>query len=179
MTEFERSGMLKTARDRVKKTQWLLWAISFTALAALTPVTNLVVGTGAMRDYRLWTLEQLGLATAYLLGPIEPMVAGEATILAPFPGDIGTRDLAVAVTAAHVLVFRIDFPDGQPRSIALVGRPTDVKIELRSGALLVGPALMVSGRSGLWTIRGSPGVFQPEPVLDAWRQAAISTASTG
>jgi hypothetical protein len=30
-----------------------------------------------MRDYRSWTLEQLALATAYLLGPDEPMLAGE------------------------------------------------------------------------------------------------------
>jgi len=38
--------------------------------------------------------------------------------------------LAVAVTAAHVLVFRMESLDDQPRWIALACRSVDVKIEL-------------------------------------------------
>jgi hypothetical protein len=58
-------------------------------------------------DYRLWTLEQLAAATTYLLGPNEPMLAGEATIMPPeLVGNSSKRDLAVVVTATHVLGFR-------------------------------------------------------------------------
>jgi len=125
-----------------------------------------------LRDYRLWTLEQLAAATAYLLGPDEPMLAGEATIMPPeWIGDSSKRDLAVAVTAAHVLIVRIDFLDGQPRWIVLVARPTDVKMEVRSWVAsgFMGTALTVSRGDAQWVIRGVPGVWKPELVIDAWR----------
>ena len=105
------------------------------------------------------------------------MVAGETSMYDI--GDSWTRPLAVAVTATHVVVFRIDSLDGQPRWIVLVGRPIDVKIESRPGVFgLLWPALKVSGWSGLWTIRGQPGMFKAEPVLDAWRQAVKGTGRT-
>ena len=181
-TEFEQSGKLNNARGRMRKSQRLSWANTFAPLAWLTGVPYLVVMVQALRDYRSWTIEQLALATAYLLGPHEPMLAGEGTVLgSDVPGKPWTRDLAVAVTARHVLVFRIDSLDGQPRWIALAGRTRDVKIELLTGteALRLGPGLTVSFGSGMWTIRGIWGVFKAEPVLDAWRQAAIATGNTG
>jgi hypothetical protein len=51
-------------------------------------------------------MEQLALAAAYLLGPDEPMLAGEMSRYDVWDG--WARNLAVAVTAAHVIVFRID-----------------------------------------------------------------------
>jgi hypothetical protein len=166
-TEFEQSGKLKFARDLRTRGKRRFWALVLPlGLLGLTPAQNL----GA-RDYRSWTLDQLALATAYLLPPDEPMLAGEVSMYDVL--DTWTRDLAVAVTAAHVLVFRIDWVDGQPRSIALVARPSDVKIESPSGMFgYLWPALVVSGWNGRWTIHGYRGAFEPESVLHAWRKAA-------
>jgi hypothetical protein len=100
------------------------------------------------------------------------MLAAEATIMPPeYIGDSAKRDLAVVVTAAHVLIFRIDSLDGQPRWIALVARPTDVRMRVLPliESLFRGPALVVSRGNEQWIIRGNPGVFNPQPVLDAWR----------
>jgi hypothetical protein len=177
LTEFERSGKLETARGRLRTTGWLNWVNDvgcFLSWLALIP--HLSVTVPALRDYRLWTLEQLAAATAYLLGPNEPMLAGEATVMPPeYVGDSSKRDLAVAVTAAHVLLFRIDSFDGRPRWIVLAARPTDVTMEERSfvrAGFFGGPALTVSSGNATWVIRGSAGVFKPKPVLDAWRTAS-------
>ena len=162
------------ARDRRQKGRRLFWASAFPlALLGFNPSIDL-----GLRDYRSWTLEQLALATAYLLGPDQPMLAGEVSIYDLV--DSWARGLAVAVTAAHVLVFRIDHVEGQPRSVALAARLTDVRIEARSGVFgYLWPALVVSGGNGRWTINGyGRRVFEPEPVLDAWRKAANGTAST-
>jgi hypothetical protein len=176
-TEFERSGKLETARGSLRKRGWLNMLSDFN-VAGLTAAVLSLPAEGALRDYRLWTLEQLALATAYLLGPNEPMLAGEATILPPqYVGDSSKRELAVVVTAARVLLFRIDFLDGQPRWIALVARATDVKMKILPlvESLFRGPALVVSRGNEQWAIRGSPSVFKPKPVLHAWRQAANRT----
>ncbi|TMD97531.1 MAG: hypothetical protein E6I72_05925 [Chloroflexi bacterium] len=174
-TEFEQSGRLKKARNRRRKGRWLFWTLGFAGPDILQDTSPDILPYAS--DYRLWTLEQLALATTYLLGPDEPMLAGETSIYDI--GDSWTRPLAVAVTATHVVVFRIDSLDGQPRWIVLVGRPIDVKIESRPGVFgLLWPALKVSGWSGLWTIRGQPGMFKAEPVLDAWRQAVKGTGRT-
>jgi hypothetical protein len=170
-TKIEQSGKLETARSRLRKRGWLNWANEF-SLAGLTAAVLFLPAERALRDYRLWTLEQLALATAYLLAANEPMLAGEATIMPPeYIGDSSKRDLAVVVTAAHVLIFRIDSLDGQPRWIALVARPTDVRMRVLPliESLFRGPALVVSRGNEQWIIRGSPGVFNPKPVLDAWR----------
>jgi hypothetical protein len=100
--------------------------------------------------------------------------------------DLGgwRRDLVVAVTAAHVLVLRIDSVDGQPRWIALAARSSDVRIEvikrprITRDAVVVGPDLVVSGSNGQWTI-GSSSWLKPDPVLEAWRQATRGTVHTG
>jgi hypothetical protein len=176
-TEFEQSGQLKKMRDRRSKGRWLFWTVGFGfGLPSFlqNPSPDILPYASG---YRLWTLEQLTLATSYLLGPNEPMLAGETSIQDVV--DTWTRDLAVAVTAAHVVVFRFDSVDGQPRWIVLAARPADVKIESRSGLFgYLWPVLKVSGWNGLWTIRGQPGMFKPESVLDAWRQAAGGTVRT-
>ncbi len=174
-TEFELSGKLKRLRDRRRKGRWLFWTFSFTLPSFLqSPSPDVLPYAG---DYRLWTLEQLALATTYLLGPDEPMLAGETSIYDVV--DSWTRDLAVAVTAGHVVVFRIDSVDGQPRWILLVGRPADVKMESRWGVFrFLWPAVTVSGWNGRWTIQGQPGLFKAEPVLEAWRQAVRGTMHT-
>lgn len=179
MTEFERSGKLEIARGRRKNSERLYWARTFPPLDWLTGSALLVVGNRASRDYRTWTLEQLPLATTYLLGPDEPVLAGEGGTLAAGQSLMPplSRDLAVAVTAAHVLVFRIDSVDGQPRWIALAARCADVTIEVLRGmrstsrGMVLNPDLLVSGWNGQWTIRGSSW-FNPDPVVEAWRQAA-------
>jgi len=164
VTEFEQSGRLNGPRRLIR----LFWWNTFItpALVFLFPLL------AAMRDYRSWKLEQLALATAYLLGPHEAMLAGETSITR---GEV-RRDLAVAVTAAHILVFGIDSLHGQPRWVALAGRPTDVKIELRSLLFGLYPTLRISRGNVEWRIGGTPGVFRPEPVLEAWRQAATGVA---
>lgn len=184
MTEFERSGRLEIARGRRKTSQWLDVANGYPPLAWLTGSALLVVGARASRAYRSWTLEQLALATAYLLGPDEPMLAGEGGTLVADEFDLPPwrRDLTVSVTAAHVLVFRIDSVDGQPRWIALAARSRDVKIEITRGirttrdGIQVGPDLVVSGWNGQWTIRGASW-FKPDPVVEAWRYATKGTGN--
>jgi hypothetical protein len=180
-TEFEQSGKLEVARGRLRRTGWLNWvndAGCFLSWLALIP--HYEVLQPALRDYRLWTLEQLAAATAYLLGPNETMLAGETSLLPPEAiGGSAERDLAMAVTAAHVLLFRIDSFDGQPRWIVLVARPTDVTMEVRSWikAGFLGSAITVSSGNADWLIRGVPGVWQPEAVLDAWRTASAKRLS--
>jgi hypothetical protein len=106
------------------------------------------------------------------------MLAGETSLKdSHIAGPFVTRDLAVAVTAAHVLVFDIDSLDGQPRWVALASRATDVKLELRSLLFGLFPSLLISSGNGQWRIRGTPSVFRPAPVLEAWRQAATRMAS--
>lgn len=173
-TELERSGTVAAARGRLEKYGPAYIGVDNLAIALLM-VPARRKGDQAMRDYRAWTLEQLGMATHYLLGPGEAMVAGEVDLLPPrsLTGS-WRRDLAVSVTSAHVLVFRIDSFDGQPRSIVLAARAATVTMEVRSSvsAMFRGPGLTVRGSTGEWVIQGSPGVFNPASLLDAWRQAA-------
>ena len=174
VTEFEQSGKIKGARSFMRRSSLFVFGNTSISLGLIF----LFPWLAALRDYRSWKLEQLALATAHLLGPYEAMLAGETSLLDSHitRGSV-TRDLAVAVTADHILVFVIDSLDGQPRWVALAGRPTDVKIELRSLVFGSYPALWISCGNVQWRIRGTPGVFRPEPVLEAWRQAATRMAS--
>ena len=180
-TEFEQSGRLKRAHNRLNKTGWLNVVNDAGCLLSwIAVIPHFYVLSPALREYRSWTLEQMALATAYLLGPNEPMVAGEATIVPPvYVGDSSTRDIAVVVTAAHVLIFRIDHFDGQPRWIALAAHLADVTMEVRpffaSGFL--GPALTISGGNAKWVIRGELGVWKPNLVLEAWRTGSAQRLS--
>ena len=172
VTEFEQSGRLKGARTFMRRASLLHSWNTFISVGLIF----LVPWLAALRDYRSWKLEQLALATAYLIGPHEAMLAGETSVW-DSQTSLVTRDFAVAVTAAHVLVFGIDSLDGQPRWVALAGRPTDVKIELHSLVFGLFPAIWISCGNRQWRIRGTPSVFRPEPVLEAWRQAATGIAS--
>lgn len=173
-TEFEQSGKLEAPRSRLRKTGWLNWVNDASdALSWIALIPGYHVVGPALRDYRQWTLEQLAATTTYLLGPNEPMLAGEATVIPPqYIGDSSKRDLAVVVTAEHVLLLRIDSLDGQPRWVVLVARPADLKMEVRSfwsAGFRGGPALTVSSGNAKWLIRGVDNVWKPELVLDAWR----------
>jgi len=170
VTEFEQSGRLKRTRSFVRRGSLFFSVNTFITLGLVV----LFPWLAALRDYRSWKLEQLALATAYLLGPHEAMLAGETSLFIT-RGSV-TCDLAVSVTAANILVFGIDSLDGQPRWVALAGRPTDVKMELRSLFGLY-PSLWISCRDRQWRIRGTPSILRPEPVLEAWRQAATRMAS--
>src|SRR5260370_20116533 len=175
VTEFEQSGKLKGARTFMRRAALFLSWNTFMSLGLIF----LFPWLAALRDYRSWKLEQLALATAYLLGPHEAMLAGETSLLdsqTTYTGSVA-RDLAVAVTEGHILVFCIDSLHGPPRWLALPGRPTDVKIELRSLVFGLYPALWISRGNVQWRIRGMPSVFRPKPVLEARRQVATTTAS--
>jgi hypothetical protein len=77
VTEFEQSGKLKGARSFMRR--WAL-LISGNTLISLA-VIFLFPWLAALRDYLSWRLEQLALATAYLIGPHEAMLAGETSVL--------------------------------------------------------------------------------------------------
>ena len=174
-TQLEQSGRVAAARGRLGRYGPSYIGTDSILLSALVlPLHRRA--EEAMRVYRAWTIEQLASATAYLLGTDEPMVAGETALLEPqsLTGS-WKRDLAVAVTAAHVLVFRMDSFDGQPRWIALAARATEVTMEVRSAVSAMfrgGPALTVRGTNGEWVVQGSARVFNPGPVVEAWHQAA-------
>lgn len=173
MTEFERMGMLQQARRNIAKGRTEFWTrgLLVNVITGLSPAN-----TKGFRDYRAWTLEQLALAVEYLLGAGEPMLAGEVSVHEYW--DAWVRELAIAVTAAHVLIFRIGSLEGEPRSIVLAARASDVKIERRSGLFgLIWPGIEVSYRTGRWSIRGFTGQFDPNPVLDAWRKAVGAAAA--
>src|SRR5258708_19595944 len=107
MTEFERSGKLEAARGHGKNGGRLDLARTITPLTWLFASALLVVGARAGRAYRTYILEQLALATAYLLGPDEPMLAGEGGTLVANQWDLppSTRHLPVLLTPAHSLLF--------------------------------------------------------------------------
>ncbi len=171
-TEFEKSGRVELARKERLAGRGPFWRD--TVVWGLIGLQS--VNRRGFDDYRTWTLEQLTLATAYLLGPGEPLLAAEVSVFDLW--DTWDRDLAVVVTAAHVIVFRIDSIEGQPRWIGLAGRAIDVKIEARTGVFgRFWPALEVTRRNARWLIQGfHGGEFNPDPVLDAWRQAVKHTA---
>jgi hypothetical protein len=174
VTEFEQSGKLNAARS-VMRRDYVFYSLNpFITLGLIFGFRWLT----ALRDYRSWRLEQLVLATAYLLGPDEAMLAGETSLSDPhMTRGAVTWDFAVAVTAAHIMVFGIDSLDGQPRWVALAGRPADVTMERQSWGLGLYPSLVISRGDRQWRIRGTATVFRPEPVLEAWRQAATRMAS--
>jgi hypothetical protein len=175
-TEIELSGKLALARADLAKGRPGFWkhTLFLEGLFGLMPVNR-----RGLSAYRTWTMEQLALAAAYLLGPDEPMLAGEMSRYDAWDG--WSRNLAVAVTAAHVIVFRIDYLDGQPRWVAMAARPTAVTME--RSTLMFGwmyQALEVRGPNGRWSIQGFQGEedFNPEPVLEAWRHAVRTTSQT-
>jgi hypothetical protein len=62
----------------------------------------------------------------------------------------------------------------------LAARRTDVTMEEHSflrSSFLGGLGLTVRSGNAEWVIRGSPGVFEPKAVLEAWRQASAQSLS--
>jgi len=171
-TEIELSGKLALARADLAKGRPGFWGhtLFLEGLLGFMPVNR-----RGLSEYRTWTMEQLTLAAAYLLGPDEPMLAGEMSRHDVWDG--WTRNLAVAVTAAHIIVFRIDSLEGQPRWVGMAARPKDVRMTRTS--VLFGwsyQALEVTGPNGRWAIQGFQGEkFDPEPVIDAWRNSVKTT----
>src|SRR6266849_1795233 len=99
MTEFEKSGKLELARADKMKGRGPFWRDAVLwGFIGLSPTNRAGFG-----EYRTWTIEQLALATAYLLDPDEPLLAAEVSRFDVL--DAWSRNLAVVVTAAHVLVF--------------------------------------------------------------------------
>lgn len=141
----------------------------------------LFVERRAFRELRTWTLEQLAAATAYLLGPGEPMVAGETTLYTPpslLTVQATVRDFAVVITAAHALVLRFDRPDGQPRWVALAARASDVQIIASGEFLRARPTIVVRHGSQSWTIQGMARVMQHVPIVAAWKAALVAPMKT-
>ena len=174
ITEFERSGRLARARADLANGRRAFW--SWVVLLGGNIPGLMPVNRRGFREYRTWTIEQLALATDLLLGPGETMVAGEVSSYDYW--DNWTRNLAVAVTAAHVIVFRIDHRDGQPRWIAMAARMTDVTMERVTVLFgLMYQALRVTGPTGRWDILGFQAhKFDPQPVIDAWRKGVGAVA---
>jgi hypothetical protein len=174
-TEFELSGKLALARADLAKGRPGFWlhTLFLEGMFGLYPTNR-----RGLSEYRTWTLEQLALAAAYLLGPDEPMLAGEMSRHDVWDG--WARNLAVAVTAAHVIVFRIDYLDGQPRWVGLAARPTAVTMKRSTRMIGFYQALEIRSQWGRWSILGFQGEkeFNPEPVLEAWRHAVRTTPQT-
>jgi hypothetical protein len=118
----------------------------------------------------------LASATSHLLGPDEPLVAGEPSVTRPFSSQLTIPDLDVVVTAAHVLVLRMDQVNGQPRWIALAARADGVRVEAPT-PVFSQPAIVVRSGSQWWSIQGSPRVMRPEPVVSAWKRAVATQRS--
>jgi hypothetical protein len=162
--------------DATTVVDWLALSTPVSA-AGFIGLPFLFVERDAFRKFRQWTLDQLAAATAYLVGADEPMVAGETTLYRPYSFltvQAPRRDLAVVVTAAHVLVLRFDRLDGQPRWVALAARASDVQIIASGEFLRTRPTIVVRHGSQWWTIQGMARVMQHVPIVAAWRAALVA-----
>jgi len=105
--------------------------------------------------------------TAQLLGPDEPMVAGETTVFPPYrlwPGV--QRDFAVAVTRAHVLMYWFGDYDSPACRVVFAAQPDEVEMRVLTGFLWL-KRLAIGHGGRWWTLRGVWGAFQPEQVIRA------------
>jgi len=150
------------------------WPIFPAGISLLVGLPYLVIQRRFFKEYRRWALDLLSSATAYLLGPDEPLLAGELSLTTRFLGQDPIPDLGVVVTAAHVLVLRLDERNGQPRWIALAARTGDVRVETPT-PFFSQPTVVVRHATRGWSIQGSAGLMRPEPVLSAWRRAVAAT----
>jgi hypothetical protein len=128
----------------------------------------MVVQYRAFRAYREWTLELLTSATAQLLGPDEPMLAGETMVWAPVTLIPSLqRDFAVAITRAHVLMFWFSHYDSPVCRVVFAARPQDVEMRQFYGFLWV-KRLAVGYGGRWWVLKGIWGAFEPEQAVQAW-----------
>ena len=168
----ERARQLIARRDQLRDASSLAgWPIFPAPIALLVGIPYLVIERRFFQAYRRWALDMLASATAYLLGPDEPLVAGEPSVTRPLLAQLAISDLAVVVTAAHVLVLRMDPVNGQPRWIALAARAGAIRVEAPT-PVVSQPTIVVRSGSQLWSIQGASRVMRPEPVVSAWMRAA-------
>lgn len=182
-TEFERSGRLQRARRLVTIREYLqivgyagIGSIVGIPLVPIFLVAYYVVMIRLFKAYREWTLELLALATAQLLGPDEPMLAGETTAFPPYrlwPGV--QRDFAVAATGAHVLMYWFSHYDCPACRVVFAATPDQVEMRVLKG--LLGLNRLAIGYGGRWwTLRGIWRAFKPEHVVEAWTSSRTRPA---
>jgi hypothetical protein len=153
------------------------WPIFPAGISLLVGLPYLMIQRRFFGEYRRWMLDLLSSAIAYLLGPNEPLVAGEASLTTRFLGQNPIPDLSIAVTAAHVLVLRLDQRNGQPRSIELAAGASDAQVEAPT-PVFSQPTIVVRHGTQWWSIQGSPGVMRRELVVSAWKRALAATPKT-
>jgi hypothetical protein len=178
-TEFERSGRLKAARRLMTIRDWAFAGFYLAGLSVfgiplipLVLVVYVVAQYRAFKGYREWTLELMALATAKLLDADEPMLAGETTLRALsgfWPRQ--KRDVAIAVTRDHVLLYLFDSFDHPAMRVIFGARAAEVELMLISGMTQRTLAATHSGRR--WWITGIRGIFKGEAVLEAWRNSRL------
>jgi hypothetical protein len=129
----------------------------------------------AFRAYREWTLEQFTSATAYLLGPDEPVLAAEVGLYSEILIGQVWGGSAVVVTAQHVLILANDKPVGRPRRVLLAARTSQVGMRQHAGGILNAyPTILVSSGGQVWPIKGMNGIIQAGPLIAAWWRAATA-----
>lgn len=151
------------------------WPIFSSRIATDVGFPFLLGKLAFFREFRPVALALLQSATAYLLGPEEPMVAGEITLAGQGFMSTSTEahDVGVAVTARHVLVLVMDPASGQPRWVGLAALARDVVVEAPT-LLFSRPFIVVRNARQRWWIQGEAGVMQRDPVVAAWRAASTS-----
>jgi len=122
------------------------------------------------RAFRQLKLAQLAQAATYLLGPGESMLAAEPGIYPWIPLGRVSGHLAVVVSEGHMLILDSEEPLEPPRRVAMAAHPKEVQIEQKgTGRFDLFPTLVVRRGGRLWSVKGWRAVFQPEPVLAAYR----------
>jgi len=122
------------------------------------------------RAFRQLKLAQLAQAATYLLGPGESILAAEAGIYPWLPLGRVSGLLAVVLSEAHMLILASEEPLEPPRRVAMAAHPGEVQIEQKGrGRFDLFPTLLVRRGGRLWSVKGWRAVFQPEPVLAAYR----------
>ena len=180
-TEFERSGKLAHARGLISKRDnafAAMYGVGIVPDVAL-PVVDLlaiymmVVQWQGFKEYREWTLEQLKVATEELLGPDEPMVAGETTLWPPsglVPGM--RRDFAVAVTREHVVLYQFAYANSPTMRVVFAAVPSQVRLIDYGGILKSNLGIVCGGRR--WDLVGIKRIFKAWPVIAALQSAAAA-----
>jgi len=170
----EHARQLIARRDQLRDASSLAgWPIFPAGLSLLAGIPYLVIEHRFFQAYRRWALDMLASATSYLLGPDEPLIAGEPSVTRPLFSQLAIPDLGVVVTAAHVLVLRMDQVNGQPRWITLAARADAVRVEAPT-PVFSQPTIVVRSGSQWWSIQGAPRVMRPEPVVSAWKRAVAT-----
>lgn len=100
------------------------------------------------------------------------MLAGETTLRALsgfWPRE--KRDVAIAVTRDHVLLFLFDSFDHPAMHVIVAATPAEIELMPISGLMQTTLSATYSGRR--WFITGTRGIFKGDPVLEAWRTSRL------